>query len=197
MMIDRRRFLLCLSSSLACGGALTWRFTSGRGSIPRDVRPPGALPEADFLATCVRCGQCISACPRGCILRYPLADGPTMAGVPYVDPRRRACDLCMRCTQVCPTGALRPIPEDKKIVSERVAMGRAIIDESLCISFLGRLCGLCLDACPFPGKAIKLGSWARPVVLADGCVGCGLCAEICPQRPSAIRIDPTKERSRG
>ena len=27
------------------------------------LRPPGALPEKDFLAACTRCGQCVQACP--------------------------------------------------------------------------------------------------------------------------------------
>ena len=29
------------------------------------IRPPGALPEPKFLAKCVKCGQCMRACPTG------------------------------------------------------------------------------------------------------------------------------------
>jgi ferredoxin-type protein NapG len=31
------------------------------------LRPPGSLAEADFLATCSRCGVCVSACPASAI----------------------------------------------------------------------------------------------------------------------------------
>ncbi len=100
----------------------------------------------------------------------------------------------MRCTEVCPTGALRSIPKEKSAIMRFVSMGLAVVDEALCISFLGRMCGLCRDACPYPGDAIKLTSWARPIIVEQRCVGCGLCVEICPQQPTAIRIDTTERR---
>ncbi len=176
-------------------GSLTWRSLGNNGQLDTYVRPPGALPEPRFLGACIRCGQCAAVCPRGCVKTHSINDGLSLAGVPYVDTRIRACNLCMRCGQVCPTGALRAIPADKGIVAESVSMGVAVVDKSLCISFLGRLCGICRDACPYPGKAIKLEPWARPVIIEEKCVGCGLCVEICPQQPTAIRIDPKRGNS--
>ena len=37
------------------------------------LRPPGALPEKDFLAACTRCGQCVQACPYD-IVAFSFAD---------------------------------------------------------------------------------------------------------------------------
>ena len=44
--------------------------------------------------TCTNCGICVDACPFGVI--YTHAEVPT----PII------CDLCLRCTEVCNTGAL-------------------------------------------------------------------------------------------
>ena len=35
------------------------------------LRPPGAIPEDDFLNTCVRSGACINSCPAQAILAHP------------------------------------------------------------------------------------------------------------------------------
>ncbi len=35
------------------------------------VRPPGALPEKQFIETCMRCGACVDACPAYAILPRP------------------------------------------------------------------------------------------------------------------------------
>jgi MauM/NapG family ferredoxin protein len=194
--MKRREFVIGIGCGLATGAAaLAYRSFSGRENILTYLRPPGALAESAFLSACIRCGHCSAVCPRRCIMTHSISDGPGLAGVPYIDPRRRACNLCMKCQPVCPTGALQEIPADKSVVAKSVSMGVAVIEKSLCISFLGRMCGLCRDACPYPGEAIKLEPWARPVIIDDHCVGCGLCAEICPQQPSAIVIDPNRRRS--
>ena len=94
----------------------------------------------------------------------------------------------MKCTQVCPTGALTPVEPGKvqEILAE-VHMGIALVDESICLSHLGRVCGVCHDACPYPSDCIVLDPGAKPIVL-DACVGCGRCEERCPVVPAAIRV---------
>ena len=100
----------------------------------------------------------------------------------------------MKCGAVCPTGALKKIPDDKQVIARSVSMGLAVIDENLCISYLGRLCGICRDACPYPGKAIKLKPWARPEVIVENCVGCGLCEEVCVvQDRRAIQVRTSRK----
>ena len=71
---------------------------------PTAIRPPGALPEEEFLSTCIRCQRCQDACPTGAI---QLASGndPVQLGTPFILPSVTACNLCLECTQTCPTGA--------------------------------------------------------------------------------------------
>ncbi len=42
---------------------------------------------------------------------------------PYVLPWQRACGVCMKCGQACPTGALRPIADDRDAIQRQVRMG--------------------------------------------------------------------------
>ena len=70
-------------------------------------RPPGALPEMAFLATCTRCGACEPVCPPHAIQPVPTSGG-LAAGTPSLDPRSQPCIVCldMPCVKACPTGAL-------------------------------------------------------------------------------------------
>lgn len=153
------------------------------------VRPPGAVDdELAFQAACVHCGLCGEVCDNGCIRFFGLDAADHGPLTPYLDVRRRSCTLCMKCTNVCPSGALRAIPREAEAIKQHVRMGVAEVDPELCISYLGRACGYCHDACPLPQHAIKLIPPATPVVIVEGCVGCGRCVELCPQTPTAISV---------
>lgn len=147
------------------------------------LRPPGALAEADFLSTCAPgCRHCVDACPRFAII--PSLDPSQPGGGdgrPYLLPDRAACDLCSLCMPACPTGALLETPPAE------VRIGLAWLHEAACVRSRGEACRLCLEACPFPGEAIR-DSGAFPVVVASACTGCGLCAEHCPAQ--AITVEP-------
>jgi ferredoxin-type protein NapG len=107
----------------------------------------------------------------------------------------------MACCRLCPTDAL----DSRLVEPERVRMGKARIDASICYSILfleqdtvqdasavkiPALCNTCYNVCPFPDKAILLKGNLYPVV-TDACVGCGICVERCPTRPRrAINIVP-------
>lgn len=166
---------------------------------PNQLRPPGALDEKRFMALCIRCNRCLEVCPYGSIKRARL--GPTM-GTPYVFPEIKACYLCMACCRLCPTGALyRDLRSP-----EKVQMGRASIDKSICYSHLflehdvlpetsgkriAALCNTCYNVCPLQEKAIRLEKSLFPVIM-DGCVGCGICVERCPTRPRrAVNVIPS------
>ncbi len=175
----------------------------GREGV-RLIRPPGAVHEAAFLAGCIRCYLCQDACEPGAIQFLTEGHGKHYH-TPYIDPSVKACTLCMKCTQVCPTGVLRPMKAEQKA---EVDMATVELHEDLCLSYkakrirneqamlmaLGQSptqaterlerrgpCGECYMFCPLRRRAIKLepGAFLSPIVFQDECVGCGLCEEIC------------------
>ena len=77
-------------------------------SQKKRLRPPGALDEKDFLASCIKCGQCVQVCPVQAIKLADLVDGMGV-GVPMIDAREQACDFscdAVQCILACPTGSL-------------------------------------------------------------------------------------------
>ena len=190
---SRRRFLLqgvgCLTGGLVLARHLVRSSAPALAWGRSPVRPPTASPDdAQFRASCIRCGLCGIVCENGCIQYLGFDAGQWGAFTPYLDVRQRSCTLCMRCTQVCPTGALSPVADDLNTIARSVKMGTAQVDPDRCLSYLGRVCGYCHDACPLPQQAIRLTPPAKPVVIPDGCVGCGRCVEFCPQTPTAIDV---------
>lgn len=178
------------ATALASGAATAAR---AKPSL-RYLRPPGALPEKEFLARCIRCGQCGEVCPNRCIHYFNLENGLASLGTPYIIPREQACILCMKCGEVCPTGALRPIEREVAAILAGVKMGQARVDERLCLSYQGKSCGVCYRACPLPDVAMTVGYMEQPHVTAS-CVGCGLCERSCIQMPQAIRVIPNQAGS--
>jgi ferredoxin-type protein NapG len=82
-----------------------------RGTSLR-LRPPGAIKETfdeqQFLASCIKCGQCVQVCPVEAIKLADLDEGFGV-GVPYIEARAQACDFScdgLQCVLACPTGAL-------------------------------------------------------------------------------------------
>jgi ferredoxin-type protein NapG len=159
----------------------------------RYLRPPGSLKEVDFLTACIRCGQCGEVCPNRCIEYFGFDEGVSMKDTPYIVPRVKACILCMKCGDICPTGAIQPVQRLAEHIIANVDMGKARVDENLCLSFQGKTCGVCYRACPLPDIAIRVGMLEQPHVL-DQCVGCGLCERSCIQLPQAIKVIPAHTR---
>lgn len=105
---QRRRFL---RAAVVGAGAIG---LSAAGIVPvlarteQRLRPPGALDESDFLASCIKCGQCVQVCPVDAIKPADITDGFGI-GVPYIVPRDQACDFACdvgQCILACPTGSL-------------------------------------------------------------------------------------------
>lgn len=51
------------------------------------IRPPGALPEKQFDATCIRCGLCVEDCPYD-ILKLASWNDEAPTGTPFLLPVR-------------------------------------------------------------------------------------------------------------
>ncbi|RXJ69680.1 4Fe-4S ferredoxin [Halarcobacter ebronensis] len=89
------------------------------------LRPPGAVPEKEFLALCIKCGQCLQVCPYHSIKLSDLVMGHGV-GTPHIDPRERGCYACsaVPCVLACPSGALEHTLEK----SEDAHMGIAVLE---------------------------------------------------------------------
>ncbi len=149
--------------------------------VEKRFRPPGSLPESEFLTTCQRCQACVRACEPG-VLRVLPARAGVAAGTPVLEPENGPCQMCpeLPCASACPSGALKPVP------LSRVAIGMAWLAPARCVAFQGQECRVCLEVCPVEGKAI-LFEGGVPSIQEARCTGCGLCSFGCIAHPTAIR----------
>jgi ferredoxin-type protein NapG len=152
-------------------------------TLPLVLRPPGALPEDEFLSACSRCGKCVEACPAECIVLTPDAGG----GAPHIIAEKKACVVCdsLACMNVCPTGALQIVPRFA------IRMGRAVWGEGKCLRGDGQDCRICVDACPMGTAALDISEVGK-VEVKEACTGCGTCQYVCPTTPRAIVVVPHK-----
>lgn len=133
----RRRFLRSLGlGSLVVGSSLAGFYPVLSHSNPR-LRPPGALKEQEYLASCIKCGQCVQVCPVEAILLGDIEDGMGV-GAAYIDARAQGCDFScdgLQCVLACPTGAL----SHEINYPHEVHIGIARIDQpKLCLAMQGQ-----------------------------------------------------------
>ena len=200
--LPRRKMLTGLVAGLAVAPLLRANTALGKSRDERLIRPPGALEETDFLARCLRCGECMKVCPNNS-LQPALAEGG-LEGLwtPVLTPRIGYCEpSCVLCSEVCPTGAIWKLtPKEKGWVvgvgqgdAKAVRLGTAFYDRGRCLPWaMATDCIVCQEWCPVSPKAIYLQE--AEIVDADGnkkvvkqphvdpsrCVGCGACEYACP-----------------
>lgn len=195
----RRQVLIALATGAASVVVLRTGIRS-RQRHPLLLRPPGVEDEDVFLASCLRCSQCMNVCPTSGLQPALVEAGPVGLWTPRLVPRLGYCDYgCNACGQVCPSGAIPALglPSKRKVV-----IGVAVIDRDRCLPWAhGMPCIVCEEMCPVPEKAIRIeetvvtDDWGmsttvqRPYILQHLCIGCGICEYQCPvEGESAIRV---------
>jgi len=182
------------------------------------LRPPGALDEKDFLASCIKCGQCVQVCPVQAIKLADLVDGFGV-GTPHIDAREQACDFscdAVQCILACPTGSLtyhkpaflpvragaplaaKPVllakekdAEPTLNLAERIGVARLTRPES-CLAIQGKGFKGQARGAAFKGELryMEVDRW-KPIKVADHPYDvelCDLCVRACPIK-GAISIE--------
>ncbi len=160
------------------------------------IRPPGALPEPDFQARCVRCGECIKGCLTNTLQPIWFEAGLSGLFTPKVTARWAGCEQnCNICGHLCPTGAIRPLDMlDKKFAK----IGTARIIKTRCIAWeQDKTCLICDEICPYNAISSQFLTdhpVTVPVINENRCNGCGYCETKCPIKgESAIVVEPSGE----
>jgi len=200
--IDRRQGQYIESPTVIPGGELSRRqflhgivaVTAGLAIMPLShfengstpLRPPGALPEGEFLNVCIACQECIRVCPTHGLQAAFLQTGLSRLGMPVLVPRLGGCSLGVSCNhlckQVCPVDAILPVQQ------KELKIGTARVDHSLCLAWdQGVKCLVCVEACQYKAAIPHQG---KITVDSNKCVGCGFCESGCPVPGSAIHVFP-------
>ncbi len=191
--LSRRRFIL--AGALGIGAGMVARAYPVNKSGAKDIiRPPGALPEADFLALCTRCGECMKICPTKVIQPEGIEQGLMGFATPKMVMRMAGCDQeCNLCGMVCPTGALRHLEVEEKRYAK---LGTAEINKERCLVWAwNKPCLICDEICPYNAIVFHtIEGMRRPIVIPSRCNGCGWCEYACPvEGESAIRVSKSGE----
>ncbi len=212
--VSRRK----VTASIAAGLVMLPMFRSGDAfevnANERLVRPPGSMPEADFLARCIRCGQCMRVCPNNALHPTLLESGLEGVWSPILIARIGYCEpTCTLCGQVCPTGAIQELSLKEKVGSDDIPpnrIGTAFIDHGRCLPWsMATPCIVCEEWCPTPVKAVylkdvtvyrrdgKAVAVKQPYVDPALCTGCGACEYACPvaDRPAIYITSIGESRS--
>lgn len=200
---NRRRFLK--DATRTAGGLAGLGLLLGlqqKQSLAREgvaLRPPFALEdEQAFASACIRCGQCVQACPYD-MLHLASLLSPLEAGTPYFIARDKPCEMCedIPCAKACPSGALDSTQEN--IDDSRMGLS-VLLDQETCLNWQGLRCDVCYRVCPLIDKAITLEMQHNnrsdrhakfiPTVHSDACTGCGKCEQACVLEEAAIKVLP-------
>ena len=196
LSLNRRRLIQAFGIGLAWTAvvkthvsAKSARDSKIKTSSPQLIRPPGAQAEDQFLATCIRCAECMKVCPTNGLQPSILEAGLEGFWTPVLVPKIGECTQnCNLCGNVCSTQSIKPFTVEEKTF---MFMGTAVIDRSMCIAWnSNKPCLVCDEYCSY--HAIKwktVEGVRRPFVNDKKCTGCGTCESACPIQPqSAVRI---------
>ena len=198
--VDRRKFL---STTAALGAAAVMaraqEMKVDGGLAPLEAKsmpqrserlvPPGALSVKNFYDHCTACQLCVSVCPNSVLEPSKDLEHFLQPAMNYADGYCRP--ECTACSEVCPSGAIRPISRDVKTA---IRIGTARVNPELCLAATDvENCGNCAQHCPTGAVRMVVDdstATRRPVIDEAQCIGCGACEYLCPVRPlSAITVD--------
>jgi len=204
---DRRKFIHTSAASIFALGLISIGLKD-RKKQQNLIRPPGALPEQEFLNRCIRCQACVRICASNgrCLQPDAIHSSALELWAPVALMREGYCEYnCILCGQVCPTEAILPLDLKTK---QKTPIGLAYFDKNLCIPFAEhRDCIVCEEHCPTPDKAIKFELLEKvlpdgskklvkyPYVIRNLCIGCGICEMKCPL-PDAPGVFVTTENQK-
>jgi ferredoxin-type protein NapF len=145
-------------------------------------RPPASSSEDVFNILCVRCGNCIKACPTNIIKHHTGKEDLTKWMTPEVTFQNKGYCLedCNLCGTVCPTGSISPFSIDAK---KKLFIGSIEIGLEKCLLTELKECDRCKSVCSYHAiEIVPAGNSVvmKPVADLSKCVGCGACAAICP-----------------
>lgn len=189
--LSRRGFLYSVAGGVGAGFAVRVSPFAALQDKRQLLRPPGALPESDFLATCIRCGECMKSCLTNTLQPSLWESGLAGLWTPKLDLRLAACEQeCTVCGRVCPTQAIRSLGLEEKTHAK---LGTALLKKESCLVWAqDKLCLICDEICPYDAIVFRtIEGYRRPVVVASRCNGCGYCEQRCPvEGESAIVVAP-------
>ena len=191
---SRRGFVYSLAGGLAVGFVATQTPFTLKQSKHQLIRPPGAIPETEFLRTCIRCGECMKSCLTNTLQPCLWESGFSGLWTPKMDLRLAPCDQnCFVCGKVCPTQAIRSLSLEEKTHAK---VGTAVLKKELCLVWAqNKICLICDEICPYNAIVFRpVEGYRRPFVIASKCNGCGFCEQRCPVKgESAIVVVPDGE----
>lgn len=157
--------------------------------------PPGSISGEHYYNNCTACHLCVTACPTNVLQASFLEHGIFNILQPYLDNSTAYCTFeCIRCTEVCPTGAILPLTVEQKRILQ---IGKTnFLKENCVVETEGTACGACSEHCPT--KAVIMipykNSLKIPEVRNEYCIGCGACEYACPTKPyKAIYVEGNTE----
>jgi len=155
------------------------------------VSPPGSLSLDHFNSLCTACQLCVSQCPTGVLQPSLIQYGWSGFMQPFMDYDTNYCNFdCVRCSEVCPTGAILSLTEEAKRVTQ---IGKVVLEIKNCVVYTeNTACGSCSEHCPT--QAVRMVPYKNNLTIPEVddsiCVGCGACEHACPVRPfKAIYVD--------
>lgn len=182
--LKRRELIIATSALIVLSGAVKAGVEIGKNFAKkvRDIILPAGAENANRMANkCLNCNLCIENCPNKILTKadknFPVVHIDYTKGEGY-------CKYdCHKCSEVCPSGAIKRITIDEK---QKTRIGMAMIKEDKCTK-----CGICSYDCPV-GAISKIDD--KIILNGSKCIGCGRCAKSC--KFDAIEIFGVNEQRR-